>query len=176
MSRVGFGSLVGAAFGLVFVLANAGDLGAPAAWVARVLAVAAFVAVVVAVARLRPRGVPSEPRGSGFGRGYRLIVLAEVAAILVGVLVLAGPLDLPRAAVAWVALVVGAHFFALAALWSQPPYRRLGAALAACGVAGIALAAGDASDRWIAGVGGVLPGALLLGFSLWGVRRLSGPG
>ena len=63
---------------------------------------------------------------------------------------------------AWVSVVVGVHFFALAALWRVSLFRWLGAAIAVCGLAGLAAAGLGASSAVVATMGGVLPGALLL--------------
>jgi hypothetical protein len=59
-----------------------------------------------------------------------VVVAAEVIAIVVGVRLLAGPLDVPDAGVAWVALVVGLHFVALAVVWAQPIFSWVGGSLA----------------------------------------------
>ena len=100
-----------------------------------------------------------------------MVVAGEVLGTLVGLAVLNGPLDAPEAAVAWVSFVVGLHFFALAVVWRQPLFHRLGAALAACGAVGLVLAAAGSDASWIDAVGGVAPGAVLLGFAVWGSTR-----
>ncbi len=80
--------------------------------------------------------------------GYWLVVVAEVGAIAAGLVVLNGPLHAPQAAVAWIALVVGIHFIALAVVWNLLFFNGLGAALMLCGVAGLVLAAtGSLSAR-----------------------------
>jgi hypothetical protein len=94
--------------------------------------------------------------------------VGEAAAIVGGAAVLNGPAGLPRAVVAWVSVVVGVHFLVLAAIWRMPLFRHLGGAIALCGVAGIAAAAVGAATAVVAGVGGVLPGLLLLTASYWG--------
>jgi hypothetical protein len=53
-----------------------------------------------------------------------------------GLAVLNGPLDAPQAGVAWVSLVVGVHFFALAVAFAEPFFHRLGGAITVCGLAG----------------------------------------
>jgi hypothetical protein len=162
------GSLIGAVFGLVFVLVNAGPLPTGAGIVVRALGILLFLLVLVIVGRARRR--PASPRqaGGGFGVGYWLVVAAEVIAIVVGVRLLGGPLDTPDAGVAWVAFVVGVHFVALAIVWAQPLFHWLGGSLSACGAVGLILAFADAPQAAVATVGGVLPGALLLTFALWG--------
>jgi len=99
------------------------------------------------------------------------VVVAEVGVIAAGLVVLKGPLHVPEGAVAWVAQVVGVHFIALAVVWKLVFFHGLGAALVFCGVAGLVLAATGSAVSAINLVGGVLPGAILLGFGLWGASR-----
>ena len=167
MSPEKLGSLIGAGFGLVFVLVNTGSLAPAIAVLLRVLAVGAFVAVVVAVRRVAP-ATGTHAAGGGFGRTYWCVVGVEVLAIWLGLALLNGPLQMPEAAVGWISAVVGAHFVALAVIWTNPMFHWLGAALLVCGVAGLVLAAGGQDDRAIDLLAGVVPGAVLLGFSLWG--------
>ena len=170
MSPEKLGSVIGAVFGLVFVLRNTGSSPPPLAVLLRVLGVLAFLAVLLAVRRPGPT-TGTRPARGGFGRGYWLVVAAEVLAIAVGLALLNGPLATPQAAVAWASFVVGAHFLALAVVWKQSLVHWLGAALLLCGALGLALAAGGSSARAIDLVGGVLPGAVLLVFGLWGSTR-----
>ncbi len=161
------GSVIGAVFGLVFVLANTGSLPSGVALTLRVLGGVAFLAVLLAVRRPAVSRAAT-PAGSGFGRGYWLVVGLEVVAIFGGLALLNGPLDTPQAAVAWISFVVGVHFLALAVVWRQRLFTVLGAALAVCGLAGLGLAVGGAPEAAVDTVGGVLPGAVLLGFALRG--------
>jgi hypothetical protein len=98
-------------------------------------------------------------------------VAAEVLAIWFGLALLNGPLRTPPAAVAWVSSVVGAHFIALALVWRNPLFRWLGTALLGCGLVSLVLAARGTDPGLIDLVGGILPGAILLGFGLWGSTR-----
>ena len=173
MSPEKLGSLIGAVFGPVFVLVNTGSLPTAFVGLLRVLGMVAFFAVLVAVRRPGPAPGPRHTSG-GFGRGYWLVVGAEVIAIWIGLALLNGPLETPHAAVAWISSVVGAHFFALAVVWRNPLFHRLGAALLVCGMVGFALAAGGSEASAIDLVGGVLPGAILLAFGLWGSTRGAG--
>jgi hypothetical protein len=167
------GSLVGAVFGLVYVIVNAGALPSVVGLPLRGLGGIAFVAVLVAV-RQGGDG-DGAGRDGAFGRGYWLVVGAEVAALAAGLAVLNGSLDEPQAGVAWVSFVVGIHFFALAAVFGEPFFHLLGGAITACGVAGLALTAAGAGEAPIAAVSGVLPGALLLASGWWGARRAGQP-
>lgn len=177
------GSLIGAVFGLIYVLVNAGPLPPAAGLTLRIIGAAAFAAVLVALLRGRQahthdRGVAvtDSPSGNeGFGRAYWLVVAAEVVALAAGLAVLNGPLDAPQAAVGWVSFVVGVHFFALAVVFGEPLFHRIGAAITACGIAGLALSAAGASDAPIAVVSGILPGAILLAFAWRGARTAQQP-
>lgn len=159
------GALVGGSFGLIYVLVNAGALGAPAGPTVQAAGVLAFVALLVVVLRRRGTGPAGPPR---FTRGYGLVVLAEVAAIVVGARVFTA-LGLPP--LPWVTIVVGVHFLPLARMWSAPPLGRIGVALALCGAAGLVAAVAGASPAVVALLAGVLPGAFLLAGGLYGATR-----
>jgi hypothetical protein len=167
------GLVVGAAFGLAYVLVNAGPLPSPLGALLRALAVVVFAAVLLAL-----RGAAAPPddgaTGPGFGRGYALVVAAEVAAFAGGNALLNGPLDLPRGVLAWISFVVGVHFLGLARIWNEPSLRLLGLAIAALGALGLGVAAAGASEAVVAAIAGVGPGALLLAGSLWGARSPRG--
>ncbi|HEV7470483.1 MAG TPA: hypothetical protein VGO23_11960 [Pseudonocardia sp.] len=116
------GALVGAAiagvFGALWALWGASGLAAPASTIVRVAGILLGLAVVVEALR----GVRTAPRSGGDGSmfrtpRYRLIVLGEVIALVVGGVVL-GRVGLPQYVCPWVALVVGAHFLAFGrAFW-----------------------------------------------------------
>jgi hypothetical protein len=161
--------MIAATFGLIYVLVNAGPLHGAWAVTLRVLAVVAFAAVLVAVLRAPRYHGPAGARV--FGWGYWLVVAAEVVALFAGVRLLDGPLDLPKAGVAWVSVVVGVHFFALAVVFGARFFHLLGGMITACGVTGLGLAAAGAGTAAIALAAGVIPGAVLLGFGWWGARR-----
>jgi hypothetical protein len=167
------GLLIGAVLGLVFVLVNSATLPTGIATVLRVAGIAVFLLVLVAIRRPSRPAAADGAGGMGFGPGYWLVVGAEVIAIVVGVRLLSGPLDVPDAGVAWVALVVGLHFVALAVVWGQPSFHWLGGSIALCGAVGLALGFAGSPTAAVHTVGGVLPGALLLGFALWGARSSS---
>lgn len=147
---VGPGLLIGATFGLVYVLVNAGALPGPVALVLRVLAAVAYAGLVVVVVVVRAGRPSGGPGGGGvrFSRGYWVVVGGEVAAFVVGNAVLSGPLERPEAVLPWVTTVVGVHF--------------------------LVLAFSSATPAAVATVAGVVPGFLLLAGSWWGalaVRR-----
>ncbi|MCX4984201.1 hypothetical protein [Streptomyces sp. NBC_00572] len=178
MTKDQTGRLVGAAFGLVFIQANAGVLPTAVAAPLRLLAVAAFLGVVVLGRRGRaaPRttGTGTDiATGTGFGRRYWYVVAAEVLALTAGLLVINRVLHTPRASVGWIAFVVGVHFFGLAAAWRRPSLNTLAVSLTACGFGGLILAALDAPAAVIGAVAGVLPGALLLAAVWWSGRPIT---
>ncbi|MFP5068673.1 hypothetical protein ACLFMI_03265 [Pseudonocardia nantongensis] len=166
------GSVIAAVFGLIYVLVNSGPLPTPWTLTCRVLAAIASIAVLVAVFRsgLRPRHRGGQ-QGRVFGRAYWFVVAVEFVALFGGARLLSGPLDAPEAGVAWVSLVVGTHFFALAVVFGQRFFHGLGGVITGCGVVGLVLAATGAGEPAIALVAGVLPGAVLLGFGWWSARR-----
>ncbi|MFF0434483.1 hypothetical protein ACFYU9_19900 [Streptomyces sp. NPDC004327] len=159
MTKDQVGRMIGAGFGLFFVAANIGFLPTPAAAALRVLAIAAFLAVVVLGRRTRTAAEPAA--GPRFGRGYWYVVAAEAAALVAGLVVLNPVLHLPQATVGWITLVVGVHFFGLAVAWRRSALHVLAAALTACGFAGLVLAALDAPTPAIRVTAGILPGVLL---------------
>ncbi|WP_251049821.1 hypothetical protein [Streptomyces sp. ISL-86] len=167
---------IGGIFGLVFIVVNAGALPTNVGAPLRGLAIAAFAGLFVVLRRGRaPRPTDTAPQTAdaaprtGFGRRYWLVVAAEVVIGLAGFVAINSLLHAPRATVAWIALVVGLHFFGLAAVWALPPLRWLGAGMSACGAVGLALCAYGSSQATIAAVAGVGPGVLLLGSVWWGV-------
>jgi hypothetical protein len=172
-----FGSLIGAGFGLVFVLANTGAVPSGVAVVLRVLGVGAFAAVFVMAGRRLPQmGAVRPLAGRGFGQRYWIVVAVEFVAIAVGLALLNGPLHTPLATVAWISFVVGAHFFGLAAIWKQSVLLWLGASILVCGALGLVLAAIVGSSAGaIDTVSGVLPGYLLLGFGLRSSKESRSP-
>jgi hypothetical protein len=165
--------LIGGAFGLIYVVTGAGALPSPAAPVLRILAIAAFVALLI-TARRTITGPGDRVREiAPFSRGYSITVAAEAAAIAAGVVMLSAVLQAPHAISGCVSLVVGVHFFGLAHVWKQLHrfYTRLGAAITACGVAGLAAAAAGASAAVIAAIAAITPGVLLLASSFLAIRR-----
>lgn len=169
MSAQRLGSIVGAVFGLVYVLVNAGPLPRAVGIPLQALGLAAFAVVVVAVARADDHG--GQPPTAGSRGAYRLVVAAEVAALAAGLAALNGPLDAPQAGVAWVSFVVGVHFVALGAVFREPLFHWLGGAIGACGLVGLALAAAGAGAETVAVLSGIVPGTLLLASGWWGARQ-----
>ena len=166
------GSVIGATFGLVYVEVNAGALSPATSGIARIVGAALFIAVaaLLVAGRHSPQSAEA-PAGHGFGRGYWAVVGAEAVAIVVGARLITGPVGLAHGVVAWVSVVVGAHFIVLAEVWKFRPFHVLGAMIGLCGAAGLAAAGAGASNAVVAGTGGVVPGAILLASGCWGAAR-----
>ncbi|MDQ3654605.1 MAG: hypothetical protein M3457_05955 [Chloroflexota bacterium] len=163
------GAAIGAVFGLVYVWVNAGELPSGMSLILRALGVAAFAGLVVmlVVRRNDAAGSGDRPDRTVFGRRYCTVVILEVIALFGGLRVITGPLDAPEASVAWVSVVVGVHFVALAAVWDNPFVHWLGVAITLCGAIGLVLAIAGAPRASIAVLSGVVPGAILLGTGWW---------
>lgn len=150
MWRASEGSVAGAVFGLVYLVVNAGTC--PRLWARRrgCWGWWPFLVVLVAVVRARPAPMMFRTHMAGFGRGYWKMVAVEVIVIATGVAVLGGPLYAPQAGVAWVFVIVGVKFFPLAAIFGEPFFRSLGAAVAARGVMGLVSVAAGARAALVA--------------------------
>lgn len=148
--------------------------GPPAAWqtalsVGSVVGVLVAVVAVVTVGRLR-RG-PSAIHVPGAERTYRRVVGVEVAAILLGVLVL-GLGGLSAYLSAWILFVVGVHFLPLGRLFGIADLGVVAVLLVMVSVAAMATGvSGAVLPSAVAGGGGggvmVLAGAV----SLWRCRQ-----
>lgn len=167
MQRAAISSLIGAVFGLVYVLVNASKLPDSPAIGLRVLSILIFVAVYLAIRRL-PTEDGDAPAGSGFGRNYWTVVAVEAVAGIAGIAIIAGPLRHEEASVAWISLVVGVHFLVLSRVWRRPSLDYLGGLIALAGLVGLVLAFAGGSDESVAIAGGIVPGFVLLLASWWG--------
>jgi hypothetical protein len=157
------GSVVAITFGTVFVLVNSGGMPAPWPLVIRVtgMLVAALL-VVGLVLVVRSGSFVTPAPGSGFvDRRYWLIVALEAGALFGGLAVINGVLHHTAVSVAWVALVVGVHFFGLAKIWHMPLYHWLGAAMTVLGLAGFLTYALGGAAPIVGLVAGVGSGAAL---------------
>jgi hypothetical protein len=167
LGRRQLGSLIGAIFGLVYLLVNASALPPSTVTPVRVLAAIAFVFVLGAIGRRRGRS--ERTARAGFGPGYWLVVAGEVIALVAGLVVINRAFHAPQASVAWVSLVVGVHFLAFAAVFRERLFSWLGAAIGVCGLVGLGLAAAGAGRSLMAILSGIVPGVLLLASAWWGV-------
>ncbi len=157
------GSVVALAFGTVFVLVN--SAGLPAAWPLVIRVVGLFVAALLLVGLvlvIRTGSAGAQAPTSGYvDRRYWLIVALEAGALFGGLAVINGVLHLTAVAVAWVALVVGVHFFGLASIWRMSLYLWLGAAMTVLGLAGFLIHVFGGSAGMVGLVAGVGSGAAL---------------
>lgn len=169
MNRPRLAIAVGAFFGLVYVVVNAGPLEST---LGRLVQVTAMVAFVVVLWLLREAGPVTVAGRSEPPRSFAAIVLAEVIAMAAGIIVINGMFDRPSAVLPWVSLVVGLHFVALGSAWSESSLTAVGAAVAVLGLIGLVLAVRQESFVVISAVSGIGPGVLLLGGSLWAARTL----
>ncbi|MDG4802041.1 hypothetical protein [Micromonospora sp. WMMD980] len=153
------GSLVAISFGTVFVMVNSGGLPSPWPLVVRIagLVVAALLLVsLFRVARQAPFAAQGSEAAGFMDRRYWIVVALEAVALFGGLAVINNVLDRPAVSVAWVAVVVGVHFFGLAAVWRMPRYHWLGAVMTALGLAGFlvhALGGDAAAVGLVSGVG-----------------------
>ncbi|MFI9718496.1 hypothetical protein ACIHFE_02420 [Streptomyces sp. NPDC052396] len=179
MTRDQVGRLIGGIFGTVFIQMNAGALPKGVGIALRVLALVALLGLLIVRRRgggTVERSAESGPGTStGFGRRYWYVAAVEAVALVAGLFVINGVLHAQHATVGWIALVVGVHFFGLAAVWRRPSLNTLAGGMTLCGLGALALAACGASAAVIATVGGIAPGVLLLGSIWWGARTGSAP-
>lgn len=164
------GHIIGASFGMVFVLVNAAGLPSAFAVPLRIAAVAVFAVVLVAFFRtvrdVRDVQTAGQPRPVGFTRFYWAVVAIEVVALFGGLAVLRQVE--PAAALGWIALVVGVHFFPLARLWEdgRTQLTSIATAMTVLGVVGLVLAFTVHDAVLVAVVSGVGSGVVLLGWPL----------
>jgi hypothetical protein len=155
--------MVAITFGTVFVLINSAGLPDPWLLVIRaagLLVAALLIAALGLVARMAPPA-PQAPASGFVDRRFWIIVALEAVALFGGLLVINGILHRSAVSVAWVALVVGVHFFGLARIWRMPLYHRLGAAMTVLGLAGFVIHALGGNAATIGLVAGVGSGAAL---------------
>jgi hypothetical protein len=175
------GWLIATVFGLVFVEVNSGGL--PGGWTVGIRLGAAAVAAGLVIAALRVarmRSAGAAPDRAGFAdRRYWVIVGLEAVALFGGLVVINAVLSHSELAVAWVAVVVGAHFFGLAYLWRIGSLHVLGTVLVVLGAMGFVLGGFAAPAGAIGLVSGVGSGLTLfagVGAALVGTMRRAGPG
>lgn len=185
------GAQISGVFGTVFVWVNSEALPpvvrVPLVLIALVALVAILVLSVRSYRRQRVRGarasdefdVAPEPAAEGspagrspFGRAYWIVVGVEAVALFGGSR-LVTELGYPELGVAWVAVVVGTHFFALARVFRLARFHLLGAIVTALGLAGFALRLLGLIDA-IALVSGAASGFVLLAFGLWALAGKRG--
>ena len=167
------GSLIGGAFGLVFLIVNSTQFSTLGRILVLVMGIAAFA--VIAFLALRGLGRmkrvqanaadPKRAAAGPFGRAYWIIVAIEALALFGGARLLSG-IGHPELGVAWVAFVVGTHFFALGYVFKLSRFHILATVVTVCGIAGF-IAFFASIPEFIPVLGGIIPGFVLLAFGLW---------
>jgi hypothetical protein len=156
------GCLIALSFGTVFVMVNSGGLDQPWQWVIRGLGLAIAAVLLVALFRTARTARPQETSGPGFAdRRFQVIVALEVIALFGGLYVINSVLDRSELGVAWVAVVVGVHFYALGWAWGMTFYHWLATAMTALGVGGFVAYAAGAGETAVALISGVGSGLAL---------------
>jgi hypothetical protein len=157
------GPAIGGTLGLVYVLVNLRVLPTAVSLPLRILAVAVFLAILAGLRKPAPDASPQVE----FGRGYWLVVAAELIAGIGGALLLNLGFGLENAGLPWISFVVGVHFLGLAKVWKTVSLALVGTAIAVLGAVGLAIEIAYGSETAIALVAGVGPGVVLLGGSAW---------
>lgn len=183
------GSLIGGAFGLVFLIVNSASFSTLGRILVLAMGIAAFA--VIAFFALRSLGRMESAAGSAaksaeiqdedpprraapFGRSYWIIVGVEALALIGGTRLLSG-LGLPELGVAWVAFVVGTHFYALGYVFELNRFHLLATVVTLCAVAGF-IAFFASIPAFIPIFSGIIPGFVLLAFGLWALVAVDAPG
>lgn len=185
------GSLIGGAFGLVFLIVNSSQFSTLGRVLVLVVGIGAFAVIAFlamrGIGRMKraqagltetptgaPTGTPPEKRSVPFGRAYWIIVAIEAVALFAGARLLSS-LGHPELGVAWVAFVVGTHFYALGYVFDLKRFHVLATVVTLCGIAGF-IAFFAAAPAFIPVLAGVIPGFVLLAFGLWALIPMDGAG
>ena len=167
------GALIGAGFGLLFLIINTGQFST----LGRTLVITVGVLAFAGIAIFAIRGLMQSGRagrgesGKGsrreppLGRAYWIIVLIEAVLLFAGTRLLAG-LGHPELGVAWVAVVVGTHFYALGRVFGLDRFHVLATVVTLCGIGGF-IAFFAAAPAFIPVISGVISGFVLLAFAIW---------
>ncbi|MGO2810828.1 MAG: hypothetical protein ACTIBG_05080 [Brevibacterium aurantiacum] len=174
------GSLIGGAFGLVFLIVNSAGFSTLGRTLVLIVGIAAFAAIAFLafrglgrMKRAQAQTADSQVRTGGpFGRSYWIIVAIEAVALFGGIRLLSG-MGHPELGVAWVAFVVGTHFYALGSVFKLGRFHILATVVTLCGIAGFIAFFAGAPD-FIPVLGGIIPGFVLLAFGLWALVPLEG--
>lgn len=154
--------LIGAVFGVVFVVVNAGAAAGPWPWVIRALGVAGFAGVLLRIGRAGEARI--EPRREAIAVYWASVVI-EIAAIVVGSRLLSTH-GHGEYGVALVAFVVGVHFLPFSWAFRQRGFASRGLTLMALAAIGAALGLLGAGDVAIAMVAGVASGLALMIYAI----------
>ena len=193
------GALIGAGFGLLFLIINTGQFSTLGRTLVITVGVLAFAGIAIFAIRGLMQSRHTGRDGSGaftdddggdndsvsarvggdrlgesgkrdrreppFGRAYWIIVLIEAVLLFAGTRLLAS-LGHPELGVAWVAVVVGTHFFALGWVFGLDRFHALATVVTLCGIGGF-IAFFAAAPAFIPVISGVISGFVLLAFAMW---------
>lgn len=171
------GSLIGGAFGLVFLIINSAGFSTLGRTLVLIVGIVAFAAIAFlalrGLGRMKRAQVQARAQAadahvrtiSPFGRSYWIVVAVEALALFGGARLLSG-LGHPELGVAWVAFVVGTHFYALGYVFKLSRFHILATVVTLCGITGFLAFFAGAPD-FIPVLGGIIPGFVLLAFGLW---------
>lgn len=163
------GVMIAAGFGIGWTVWGASGLTGTPATVVSVLGIVAGVVILARANRLRcSTHVAAQP--SWFrSRGYWIVVALELAAVIIGAMIL-GAASEQRYIAPWVAAVVGVHFLAFGRLFAWLWYL-LGALLIAGAIAALIVGMGGGSAGAIRATAGLSAAATLLIASAWSLAR-----
>src|SRR5699024_5541188 len=114
----------------------------------------------------QPAGRGERDRGRRpFGRACWLIVAIEGTALFGRARLLSRPPH-PDLGVAWVAGVVGAHFYARGRVFGRDRFHALATVVTLCGIGGF-IAFFAAAPAFIPVISGIISGFVLLAFAMW---------
>lgn len=156
-------TIVGIAFGTMFVMINAGALPEPWPVVLRAAGILAAATALWLALRRDPVEAPTPDQQSI--RAYWTAAIAEAIAIPLGAIALNTIFDRPELVVLWVVFVVGAHFLP-ARSFGIPGITLLGVALIALAILGTIGTL--AIDDTVAPLTAVVTGFVMLAFSAKG--------
>ena len=167
------GALIGAGFGLLFLIINTGQFSTLGRTLVITVGVLAFAGIAIFAIRGLMQGGRAGRGESGkgsrreppLGRAYWIIVLIEAVLLFAGTRLLAG-LGHPELGVAWVAVVVGTHVYALGRVFGLDRFHVLATVVTLCGIGGF-IAFFAAAPAFIPVVSGVIAGFVLLTFAMW---------
>ena len=167
------GALIGAGFGLLFLIINTGQFSTLGRTLVITVGVLAFAGIAIFAIRGLMQGGRAGRGESGkgsrreppLGRAYWIIVLIEAVLLFAGTRLLAG-LGHPELGVAWVAVVVGTHFYALGRVFGLDRFHVLATVVTLCGIGGF-IAFFAAAPAFIPVISGVIAGFVLLTFAMW---------
>ncbi len=167
------GAIVSGIFGIAWAQWGASGLSGAVTISVRVVAIVIGVVIVARSARLLP-SAPAESAPMFGSRAYRLVVVAEVAALVAGAIVL-NSLGHSAYIVAWFAAVVGVHFIMFGRLFHAHFYLT-GVAVLLAGVASAVVGLAGGGRNGTTAVCGLIAAASLLAAGGWRVLRAGAEG